>query len=85
MEKKGKFPNTVSTSVLKVKEVAMQISPLPLHTHTHTHTSTHTLIVIAAYADHTKENEKQLTIKKGDIVGVGRVEDNSDTWIVSCI
>ncbi len=42
----------------------------------------HTLI-IAAYADHTKENEEQLTIKKGDFVG--RVKDNSDTWIVSCI
>ncbi len=42
----------------------------------------HTLI-IAAYADHTKDNEEQLTIKKGDFVG--RVKDNSDTWKVSCI
>ncbi len=46
---------------------------------THTHTYTH---INTAYADHTKKNEDQLTIKRGDIVG--RVKDNSDMWKVSC-
>ena len=81
MEKKGKSPNTVSTSILKVREVIIQISILLSPFPRSTHPPTHTLIIVAAYADHTKD--KQLTIKTGDIVG--RVEDNSDTWIVSCL